>query len=128
MRTPGPWVVAQELCKSYLVVDGGTRAPVALVHALDQPDAPDMQARANARLIASAPVLLKELERAADGLRSAVLALACPASPNEAGAECLDNHSCGACDDYVDRNGMTRRSLMAREVSARAAIALATKP
>ena len=62
-HTPGPWTVADELVKSLVVIDGATRAPVAMVVALDRSTAPDMEGRANARLIAAAPDLLAAAER-----------------------------------------------------------------
>lgn len=60
--TSGPWSVADELYGPYIVVDGVSRASIAMIHALDYSTGPDLVARANARLISSAPDLLAALE------------------------------------------------------------------
>ena len=132
MISPTPWTVeggqqswSRERGTMETVLDARGTVVAYLATGPDSADNETNRAllKADARLIAAAPGLLAALERAADGLDSAIAVLVCPESANEHGAECLDNHSCAACDDYVDRNGMTRRSLIARAAEARAAIA-----
>src|SRR4051812_21720968 len=97
VTTPGPWELRSELVGCNLVVDGPGRSPVARLYAFDQPDKPDMEARANAHLVAAAPDLLTVAERLMDG---AVDCASCGGSGHNPFFRHDDPHECVECAGY----------------------------
>jgi hypothetical protein len=70
-HTPGPWAVDDDLPEIYSTVDQHSRGYLAVVRGKDSRNKPlpADEVRANARLIAAAPELLRELKFAVSVLQ-----------------------------------------------------------
>lgn len=95
-HTPGPWVAKPSDDNYSIRATGGTFGDIALAFDWSENGEPDPEAQANARLIAAAPDLLRNLKACAERLDEtrartsqvdiAVVAAACAAIAKATGA------------------------------------------